>query len=102
MTFDNTLAFGRGRLMERRKTRGLAEVLRDEMIMQDRIINLLREGPMTIPRISEALGSPSHEVTMWVMAMRRYGIIQEMPKGRADDYYHYTLRSEGDHVEGKP
>ena len=88
--------------MERQRTRSLAEVLRDEMIMRDRIIHLLREGPMTITGISEALGSPSHEVTMWVMAMRRYGIIEEMPKGRADDYYHYTLRSEREHAEGEP
>jgi hypothetical protein len=31
---------------------------------------------------------------MWVMGMRRYGIIVEMPKERADDYYQYRLRSE--------
>jgi hypothetical protein len=89
-------------MMERSKARGLAEVLRDEMVMRDRIIGLLRDGPRTIPSISEALGSLSHEVTMWVMAMRRYGIIEEMPKGRADDYYQYTLRSEREDAEGQP
>jgi DNA-binding IclR family transcriptional regulator len=77
--------------MERKKTRDLAEVLRDEMLMRDRIIGLLQEGPMTVPDLAEALGHPSHEVMRWVMAMRRYGTIVEMPKNRADDYYQYRL-----------
>jgi predicted Rossmann fold nucleotide-binding protein DprA/Smf involved in DNA uptake len=88
--------------VERRHPRNLAEVLRDEMIIRERIIDLLREEPRTIPEISEALGHPSHEVMMWVMAMRRYGILIEMPKSREDDYYHYTIRREGDYDEGKP
>ncbi len=81
--------------MEKKEIRNPAEVLRDEMIMRDRIIGLLREGPKTIPDLAAAMGHPPHEVTKWVMAMRRYGTIAEMPKGRADDYYTYTLRSEG-------
>jgi len=79
--------------MEKEITRDLAEVLRDEMYMRDRITNLLREEPKTVPEIAVELGYPSHEVMMWVMGMRRYGIIAEMPKERADDYYRYRLRS---------
>jgi len=77
--------------MEKKVTRDLAEVLRDEMYMRDRITNLLREGPKTVPEIAAELSYPSHEVMMWVMGMRRYGIIIEMPKERADDYYQYKL-----------
>ena len=80
--------------MERKANRDLAEVLRDEMYMRDKIIAVLREGPKTVPEIAEALGYPSHEVMTWVMSMRRYGIIVEIPKARADDYYQYQLRSE--------
>ena len=80
--------------MEKKVTRDLAEVLRDEMYMRDRITNLLREGPKTVLEIAAELGYPSHEVMMWIMGMRRYGIIIEMPKERADDYYQYKLRSE--------
>jgi predicted Rossmann fold nucleotide-binding protein DprA/Smf involved in DNA uptake len=79
--------------MEKKVIRDLAEVLRDEMYLQDRITNLLREGPKTVPEIAAELGNPSHEVMMWVMGMRRYGIIVEMPKERADDYYRYRLHS---------
>jgi predicted transcriptional regulator len=80
--------------MEKKVNRDLAEVLRDEMYMRDKIIGLLQKGPKTIPEIATELGCPSHEVMMWVMGMRRYGIITEMPKERADDYYQYRLRSE--------
>lgn len=71
--------------------RPLAEVLRDEMIMRDRIVAVLRDGPKTIPEIAEILAAPSREVTLWVMAMRRYGRLEEMPKPKADDYFRYKL-----------
>jgi predicted Rossmann fold nucleotide-binding protein DprA/Smf involved in DNA uptake len=78
--------------MEKKVTRDLAEVMRDEMYLRDKITDLLQQGPKTIPEIAEALGYPSHEVMIWVMGMRRYGMIVEMPKDRADDYYQYRLR----------
>ena len=36
--------------------RPLAEVLRDEMVMRDRIAAVLGDGPKTIPEIAELLG----------------------------------------------
>ena len=71
--------------------RSLAEVLRDEMVMQTRIAEELAERPLTIPELAEKLGAPSWEVTTWVMSMRRYGKLEELPKSRADDYYTYGL-----------
>ena len=71
--------------------RPLAEVMRDEMVMRDRILAQLREGPKTIPELAEALGFPPREVTLWVMGMRRYGAIEELPKPKADDYFRYGL-----------
>jgi predicted transcriptional regulator len=76
------------------RRRDPAEVMRDEMIMKDRITSMLREGPRTIPEIAEALGCPSREVTLWVMALRRYGAIEEMPKAKSEDYYQYRLAGE--------
>lgn len=71
--------------------RPLADVLRDEMVMRDRILAQLRQGPKTIPELAEALGFPSREVTLWVMAMRRYGALEELPKPKADDYFRYGV-----------
>ena len=81
--------------MERKQLRYQPEVLRDEMYMRDKVIGILSKEPKTIPELAEALGYPSDEVMMWVMALRRYGLIIEMPKSRADDYFQYRL-VEGD------
>lgn len=75
--------------MKRKTMRNLAEVLRDEMYMKNRLIDVLKEKPKTIPEIAAELDCPPSEVTMWVMAMRRYGAIVDLPKERADDYYRY-------------
>ncbi len=78
-------------MSEDAKTRPLGEVLRDEMVMRGRIAAALRDGPKTIPEIAEALAVPSQEVTLWVMAMRRYGALRDLPKAKADDYFRYKL-----------
>jgi len=80
--------------MERKVPRNLGEVLRDEMYMRDQILKVLSGGPKTIAVIAGELGYPSDEVLRWVMGMRRYGLIIEMPKARADDYYQYKLREQ--------
>lgn len=71
--------------------RNLGEVLRDEMVERDRIEAVLRTGPHTIPEIAAELHEPTDEVTKWVMAMRRYGRVRDLPKSRSDDYYRYAL-----------
>lgn len=80
--------------MKKKSTRNLAEALRDEMYLKDKIADILKSGPKTIPEITAEMGYPSAEVTRWVMAMRRYGKITDIPKNRADDYYQYNLVEE--------
>lgn len=72
--------------------RGLAEIMRDEMVMKDRIIDLLREEPKTVGEIAEALECPSHEAMIWVMAMWRFGTVVEVEKGRTEEYFQYKLK----------
>ena len=76
------------------RRRDPSEVMRDEMLMKEKIASLLREGPRTIPEIADALRRPAREVTLWVMALRRYGALEEIPKPKADDYYRYKLAKE--------
>jgi len=71
------------------QNRDLGEVLRDEMVLKERIVSLLREEPRTIPEIAAALSCPVREVTFWVMGMLRYGSIEELPKPKAEDYFRY-------------
>ncbi len=72
--------------------RDLAEVLRDEVLMRNRIVLLLQEKSMTIPELSKALGFPTEEVTQWIMALWKYGLIAD--NGTSDDggYPFYTSR----------
>ncbi len=81
--------------MKRKTPRNPAEILRDGMYLQDRVAGALKDGPKTLIEIAQILNSPPAEVTRWVMMMRRYGKIADLPKSRADDYYQYQL------VEGK-
>jgi len=67
------------------------EVMREEMVVRDRILTLLLDGPMTVLQIAEALGEPSHEVMYWVMAARKYGYLEESEEADEDDYYQYKL-----------
>ena len=72
-----------------------SEMLRDEMVMRDRIAAVLRGGSLTIPEIAAALEQSSPEVVCWVMAMRRYGMVEEHGKADADGYFAYALTPKG-------
>ena len=69
--------------------REVREIVRDEHLMRGRILRLLEGGPLTIPEIAEALGRPSHEVTFWVMGMRKYGYVLEEKDATEEGYYRY-------------
>jgi len=71
--------------------RDIGEVVHDEMIMKDRIAKILNKGPRTIPELAEALGYPSHEVVIWLFAMRRYGEVQAVGRPDVDGYFKYEL-----------
>lgn len=74
--------------------RDMGEVLRDEMVMRDKIAALLREEDKTVPELAEALGYPTYEVMVWVMGMRRYGNVEETGRPDEDGYFKYTLTGE--------
>lgn len=64
------------------------EVIREEPLMHRPILDALAAGPLTVPEIAHAIGRPSAEVLYWVMGMRRYGLIRELPDPE-DDYFKY-------------
>jgi hypothetical protein len=65
------------------------EIVRDEHLMRAHILKLLEGGPLTIPEIAGALGRPSHEVTFWVMGMRKYGYVREEKEVTDEGYFRY-------------
>jgi hypothetical protein len=71
--------------------RDLREIFHDEMIMKDRIAMILKDGPLTIPELADAMGYPSHEVAIWLFAMRRYAEVEVVGKPDVDGYFKYEL-----------
>ena len=72
--------------------RDIREVIRDEPLVRDRLLALLRDGPLTVPELAAADGQPPDEVLIWIMGMRKYGYVAE--KDADDDgYYRYAAVS---------
>jgi hypothetical protein len=69
--------------------REIREIVREEPVMRARILDLLRDGPRTVPEIADAIGAPTHEVVFWVMGMRRYGWLTEVKATPVDGYFQY-------------
>ncbi len=71
--------------------RDIREIVHDEMLMKDRIAKILKDGSQTIPELADAIGYPSHEVAIWLFAMRRYGEVEAVGKPDVDGYFKYDL-----------
>ena len=75
--------------MKNQINRDLGEIMRDELVMRDRVLSCLKEKPATIPEISEILGYPAVDIVFWIMAMWRYGIVEEVGKPNDEGFYNY-------------
>jgi len=69
----------------------LMEIIKAEMFFRDKIIAALKEKPLTIPEIATHLGQPTAQVMYWVMALRKYGVIEETEEVTDEGYYKYKL-----------
>ena len=69
--------------------RDVREVVREEPVMRAQILAALRDGPLTVPEIAQAIGAPTDEVVFWVMGMRRYGWLAEIKGATVDGYFQY-------------
>jgi predicted Rossmann fold nucleotide-binding protein DprA/Smf involved in DNA uptake len=68
-------------------SRDIREVVRDEPLMRDRLLQLLANGPLTIPELAAAGGLPQAEVMIWMMGLRKYGYVaEEKGSGRIKEY----------------
>jgi predicted Rossmann fold nucleotide-binding protein DprA/Smf involved in DNA uptake len=76
------------------KLRDMLDIAQDEMVMRDRIADILEQGPMTIPEIAQAVGYTSREVAVWLFGMRRYGRVEEKGRADVDGYFQYELKKQ--------
>jgi predicted Rossmann fold nucleotide-binding protein DprA/Smf involved in DNA uptake len=71
------------------------EIIREEPLMHAPILAALADGPLTIPQIAERIGRPSDEALFWVMGMRRYGHVEEVPEADDEGYFQYQAVQKG-------
>lgn len=69
-------------------SRDVREIVREEPLMRRRILEVLAEGPRTVPEVAAAIDAPSDEVMFWMMGMRKYGYLVEQEL-TDDGYYRY-------------
>ena len=74
--------------------REVREIIREEPIMRARILELLGDGPRTVPELAAAMDCPSHEVLFWVMGMRRFGRLREISGATDEGYFRYEAIEE--------
>jgi hypothetical protein len=70
-------------------SRDVREVVREEPWVTPRILAALAGGPLTIPELAAAIGSPTDETTTWVMGLRRFGLVHELPGANDEGYFRY-------------
>jgi predicted Rossmann fold nucleotide-binding protein DprA/Smf involved in DNA uptake len=71
------------------ESRDPREIVREEPLMRGRILAALGAEPKTVPEIAAAIGFPEREVMFWVMGMRRYGYVAELPGATDEGYFRY-------------
>jgi hypothetical protein len=69
--------------------RDAREIIREEPLHRDEIAAALADAPHTVPEIAEAIGADEREVMFWVMGMRKYGRLAELPDVSPEGYYRF-------------
>lgn len=65
-------------------------LVKEQNRIQRQIRQGLVNGPKTVPEISQATGLPSQTVFWHLMAMKKYGMVEEA--GESNSYYRYVWK----------
>lgn len=69
----------------------LTELVKTQAKMKKMVLDALKDEPKTVPEVAKALNSATYEAMYWVMALRKYGLIEETDEVTDDGYYKYKL-----------
>ncbi|HEY44790.1 MAG TPA: winged helix-turn-helix domain-containing protein [Anaerolineae bacterium] len=67
-------------------------LLKEQQAKRKAIRKALEEGPRTVPEVADLTGFASHDVMWYVMAMKKFGLIEELEMD--GEYYRYQLTQE--------
>ena len=70
-------------------SRDVREIVRDEPLVRQRLLAALVDGPLSVPELAVATKLPEDEVMIWMMGLRKYGYLAELPSAEADGYFRY-------------
>jgi len=59
--------------------------------MELKILDAFRAEAHTVPEVAQALNLASHEAMHWVMALRKYGLLEDTQEVSDEGYYKYKL-----------
>jgi predicted transcriptional regulator len=78
---------------ERQETVSRAqELLKEQQAVRKVIRNTLRDGAKTVPEVADSTELPSHVVMWYMMAMKKFNLIEELDMD--GQYYRYQLVQE--------
>jgi len=69
----------------------LTELVKQQTKMKKMVLDAFRDEPKTVPEVAKALNSATSEAMYWVMALKKYGFIEETEEITDDGYYKYQL-----------
>jgi hypothetical protein len=73
--------------------KALMECSREQARIRQKIFDVLKNGPMTVPEIHAATGLPPDKVLWYLMAWKKYGKVLEGEL--CEEYYQYKLAKSG-------
>jgi len=69
--------------------RDTREIIREEPLHRGAILEAIADEPHTVPEIAAAIGEPEREVMFWMMGMRKYGRVTELPEVTPEGFYRF-------------
>jgi len=90
MTTEQQPTQSRGEMLKRLRAEHAVSVertqalLKEQKRIQQSICQVLRDKPMTVPEVAEAIHMPANEVLWYIASFKKYGLIVE--KGMCSDY----------------
>jgi predicted transcriptional regulator len=66
--------------------------LKEFIKIKKAIIDVLKEGDLTIEQLTQKLNLPKHEVVYYLMSLIKYGYIQTGAVDDMDEYFSYKLK----------
>ncbi len=70
----------------------LTELVRKQAIIKNKIMNVLKSGPKTIPEVAKEVGMPIHEVTWYILTFNKYKLVEPIEK-TDEGYWKYKAVS---------